>query len=166
MTPADQMYGMGVAWYETLFTGLVWIYDAKTDKMDVELATSRNGRHWDRLFRDPLIPTGNQGTWDYGMVNTANTPPIRVGDELWIYYTGIFHTHGGAAARRRCWPGHDSPRWVRLRQRRRKSGVPGYRPVVLNGKSLFVNAQVNPGGYLKAELRDIAGQANRQLCPR
>lgn len=156
--PSDQMYGMGVSWYETLFAGFVWMYNTKTDKMDVELATSRNGRRWDRLFRDPLIPTGAKGTWDYGMVNTANTPPIRVGDELWIYYTGMFHKHGepprgggvGLATIR-------ADGFVSVNAGDEK-GLLVTRPVTLCGKSLFVNAAVGAGGHVKVELRDGPGK--------
>ena len=155
--PNDQMYGMGISWYETLFAGFIWMYNTQTDKMDVQLATSRKGRRWDRPFRQPWIPTGEEGTWDFGMITTANTPPIRVGDELWIYYTGIFHKHGellggggiGLATIR-------TDGFVSVNAGEKK-GLLVTRPVVLDGKSLFVNAEVASGGYVKAELRDHAG---------
>ena len=159
--PQDQMYGMGVSWYESVFAGLLWIYNTKTDKMDVQFATSRNGRHWDRLFRSPLVPTGEKGAWDYGMVNTANTPPVRVGDELWIYYTGIFHTHGqpprgggvGLATIR-------ADGFVSV-DAGEKPGTLVTRPVTLGGTTLLVNAAVAAGGYLKVELRDTAGNRSK-----
>ncbi len=40
----------------------------------------------------PLIERGSEGSWDEHMITTA-APPIRVGDELYIYYSGSASHH-------------------------------------------------------------------------
>ena len=61
--------------------------------MEGQLISSRNGLDWQRLAdRNPVVPSGPD--FDKSVMNVA-TSPIIVGDEIWLYYTGINKTHGG-----------------------------------------------------------------------
>ena len=78
--PKDHIYALVVSHYETVYLGLLRLYDRQTHRLDIQLATSRNGTYWDRPFRKPLIPTTNRvGAWDYGNNAPSTCPPIRVG---------------------------------------------------------------------------------------
>lgn len=60
----------------------------------MELTCSRDLLHWERVGeRELLIPVGEAGTWEAGMIFTVNRPLI-VGDEIWIYYAGRHRSHG------------------------------------------------------------------------
>lgn len=117
--PGDQLYAMKIFRYESLYLGLAKIYHVmRDDTCDIHLAVSHNGRHWERPFRlprppkfaaleqtrdlppddphaQPFLPTGPAGSWEYGNHDTASTPPLRVGDELWFYYSGRPRSHNG-----------------------------------------------------------------------
>lgn len=96
----DQMYAMIVFRYESVYLGLLRMFHEERDLVDVQLATSRNVKHWDRFSRTPFIPCSpEKGTWDYGNNSPGTDPPIRVGDELWFYYCGRSTTHGEAPNR-------------------------------------------------------------------
>ena len=94
-----------------------------TDRKNIQLVYSRNGTTWLRVGRHgaisttelknpdrdwkqtaldaTFIPYGEMNKdWDWGTVSTVYTPaPIIVGDEVWMYYTGIdaknWWTHTG-----------------------------------------------------------------------
>ncbi|MBC8356371.1 MAG: exo-alpha-sialidase [Planctomycetes bacterium] len=90
----DQMYSMSMFHYETVYLGLLRMYHTDSDVVDIQLATSRNSKRWERPTRNPFIPTGSaKGTWDFGNNSVPATPPIRVGDELWFYYAGRSTLH-------------------------------------------------------------------------
>ena len=44
--------------------------------------------------RTPLIPRGERGTFDCGMIMGTAIEPIITNDEIHWYYTGTVHTHG------------------------------------------------------------------------
>lgn len=61
--------------------------------MDLQLAYSRDGRHWVRpADRSPVVPAGEPGSCDGGFIYPANNPIVRDG-ETWIYYSGRFGRH-------------------------------------------------------------------------
>ncbi|MBN1347661.1 MAG: hypothetical protein JXQ73_33550 [Phycisphaerae bacterium] len=87
--PDDQMYALTFFRYESVYLGLLRMFHTDTGVVDIQLTTSRNAKHWDREHREPFIPTTPQpGAWDYGNNSPATNGPIRVGDELWFYYSG------------------------------------------------------------------------------
>ncbi|MFO1437675.1 MAG: hypothetical protein U1F81_05085 [Verrucomicrobiaceae bacterium] len=68
-----------------------------TGIIDVQLVTSRDGRHWDRCSdRSPVIPLGPHA-YDAGSIFGLCNAPVFVGDELWMYYTAATTPHGGLA---------------------------------------------------------------------
>ncbi len=63
--------------------------------LDVRLAASRDGIHFERLGgRKPFIGLGLEGTF-CSKRTWALPNPIRMGDELWIYYYGTNKDHDG-----------------------------------------------------------------------
>ncbi len=64
--------------------------------IDVQLVHSRDGRTWSRCEdRTPVIPNGPHA-YDAGCILGVANQPVMVGDEVWVYYTAITTTHGGA----------------------------------------------------------------------
>jgi len=60
---------------------------------DVRLAVSRDGKQFQRAGnRKPFMPTGPDGRFDSRFV-WAMPQPIRMGNELWIYYVGMNRDH-------------------------------------------------------------------------
>lgn len=63
--------------------------------LDVQLITSADGRKWQRTEkRDPIIPRGTRGSFDAGSIFSVCSTMVHVGDETWVYYTGISTSHG------------------------------------------------------------------------
>jgi hypothetical protein len=93
--------GLGVLPYEGVYIGFVTKFDCYArhrvqggdiGPFQVELAFSRDLRHWKREDRTLVIPNGPPGSFDAGSISTASQPVI-VGDEVWLYYGGRpFHT--------------------------------------------------------------------------
>jgi hypothetical protein len=128
--PGDEMYAIDVFPYESLLFGQLRMYHTATDKVDIQLMTSRNGKQWNRDIRTPFIPCAEEkGSWDFANNAAAESPPIRRGDELLLYYSGRSTLHDevpntgaigvgtlrvgwlllhGRRLRRRC-AGHEAP---------------------------------------------------------
>ena len=164
--PKDQIYGMIVFRYESLYMGLLRMYHVGTSyKVDIQIASSRNGKHWDRMFRKPIIPTGETlGGWDWGNNSPSTAPPFRVGDELWIYYSGRKNTHSDAGQNpklgEREWQTAIGLATIRLDgfvsvDGGASEGSLTTKPLQLKGQSLYVNADA-AGGQLTAEVIDAA----------
>ena len=67
--------------------------------LDLRLLHSVDGLHYTRPGpnpneRVPLIGTGGSGEWDRYIVMLTGAPPIRVGDQLYMYYRGMSKVHG------------------------------------------------------------------------
>jgi hypothetical protein len=96
--PDIQLYNNSGFIYESLYLGFVDVYHVdSTGTIDVQLAYSRNGINWQRTFdRTPVLPTGRENSdWDYGCHAMAGSPPIRMGDRLYFYYSSSSCRHGG-----------------------------------------------------------------------
>ena len=88
------MYALAMFHYETVYVGLLRMFHTRRDIVDIQLATSRNAKRWSRPTRAAFIPTGqDKGDWDFGNNSVPSTPPIRMGDELWFYYSGRSTMH-------------------------------------------------------------------------
>lgn len=100
ITPLD-FYGPGVFPYEGVYLALIPVFyhwagegiSTVPSTFDVQFAVSRDGRHFTRPGpRQPFLRTGPAGGFDSKMIYPA-LRPVRMGDELWIYYTGSNHDH-------------------------------------------------------------------------
>jgi hypothetical protein len=152
----DQMYAMSMFHYETVYLGLLRMYHTTSDVVDVQLAVSRNAKRWARPTREPFLPTGPKGAWDFGNNSVTSTPPLRVGDELWFYYGGRSTLHnevpndgaiGLAMLRVDGFASIDSP----------GRGTLTTRPLLLDGSQLYLNADAE-GGSIRVEVLDADGQ--------
>jgi hypothetical protein len=80
-----------VFYHSGCYFALLQILDraARGGVMDIELATSRDGIHWQRPFRSPfLLPKSSAaGEFDSGSVFT-NSTPVVLDDEIRFYYGG------------------------------------------------------------------------------
>jgi hypothetical protein len=59
--------------------------------IDMSLSHSRDGRYWQRR-KETVLPVGEIGEWDRFNQCTSNHP-LRVGDEIWVYYSGRLYRH-------------------------------------------------------------------------
>lgn len=105
-----QFYEMIWMPYEDVYIGFLTVYHLLPerdklaplhlweDRTDVQLTFSRDNRNWIRAGdRKTFLPNSTMpGDYDYGTIYVMNRP-IIVGDEIWIYYTGISGLHWGAS---------------------------------------------------------------------
>lgn len=101
--PVD-IYGPGITLYDEADSTYLSLYsafhhwgasDSGPDTGDISLALSRDGRHFHRPgSRQPFMRPGFAGSFDSKWI-WAMPKPIRMGDELWVYYVGTNKKHSG-----------------------------------------------------------------------
>ena len=177
LTPAAPLdfYGPGVFRYaeaDQIYVALSplyhhWRAEGKRtwpDTCDVHLSLSRDGRHFHRPEpRRPFLGVGAPGTFDSKWV-WALPCPVRMGDELWIYYLGTNQDHSGrldAAARVH----RSSISRAILRLDGFVSADAAYEggtiltpPMVFEGSRLELNLDTGAGGMVRVELLDAGGK--------
>lgn len=186
--PADyntDVYNLPVFPYEGVYIGTPMMFNqsgpnpapiGNTDGFHhVELVVSRDLIRWERVAGRALFmenaPVGT-GAYDTGQYIPA-TRPVRRGDELWFYHSGIkFRFHPDNVKVR--------PDGTKTYMSVRDSGaiyvsrlrLDGFvsldadelagvlltRPMLVKGKRLHVNAAIRPGGRLRAEVLDATGR--------
>jgi len=160
----SQVYGHLSFCYESLWIGFLrMMHTERTGQKQttVELTASRDGRHWTRVGRrEEVIPLGKPGEWDADYHDPA-WDPLLIGEELWIYYRSHCRTPPPG--------GPEFKHAVGLATLRRDGFVslnggdqPGQvltRPLTVPGAALFVNAEVNPGGWIKVAVLSEDRQA-------
>lgn len=169
---AAQIYSLGGAAYESLMLGMLFVHvgphntvcvKKKTPKLiDLKLAFSRDGFHWDRPSHDPFIPAGRtEGMWDKGYIHSAAGMMYVIGDKLYFPYSGCSGTAPDGQK------GMYAGQSIGIATLRRDGfasmeadaaeGTLTTRPVRFSGKHLFVNADC-PAGELRVEVLDEAGK--------
>ena len=162
-----QFYGMGISLYEGIYVGLPWIFrEGTTNRIDVQLATSRDGIEWKRAGnRQTFIPNGKKGGWDGGCIFTASQPIQLVGDTIFIFYSALTLDHEEPRPSRKTRPeyGESSIGVATLRRdgfvsldAGENQGMLRTKPFQLTGDHLFVNADAR-GGELHVELLNSNG---------
>jgi hypothetical protein len=139
--------------------------DPKNPLLTVRLLTSRDGDNWQRPdTSQPLIDVGPIGEWDRFLIMLTGAPPIRVGNQLYIYYRGM-------ARRHKPYEGKDEPfneggglGLTTLRVDGFASLDASYdggrittRPFRTHGRQLSVNAKAD-AGRLRVEVLDESGR--------
>jgi len=149
LDPVDtEFYGMFGFDAGDLYLGYLEIFHTRSDTFTWQLVSSRDGKHWRRAAqRRSFFAHGEPETWDGAVVFIPNSPPVEVGDELWIYYSGTARTHGSREV--------TIPRHIGLARLRRdgfvsleagaKEGVLTTVPLTLKGETLWVNAEASSG---------------------
>lgn len=89
-----QFYGGYGFWYRSLYFAYIEVYHMQWQRLDVQLACSRDGRNWERLCdREVFIGNGRHGEFDaYWVVPTFN-PPVLKNGKLLIHYNGRAEPH-------------------------------------------------------------------------
>ena len=171
-----EFYGVGVYPAESCTLGFVWMFTVNNNARygnqegpgELQLAVTRDIEHWERPFRVPCVPRGKLGEWDCGFFCTQSRA-LRVGDEVWLYYTGSNYTHGTPCLYRAEGTGRgteytgaiglaiwDLDRFVSV-DAPADGGSLTTVPIVFQGDRLEVNARTKPGGTLTVALCDAAG---------
>jgi hypothetical protein len=65
-----------------------------SDRVEVQLAISRDGIAWERPWRRPIISPGSPGLDGSGQIWPLSTPIIRE-NEIWVYYLSSPESHLG-----------------------------------------------------------------------
>ena len=168
--PLTQVYGMPIFPYEGWYIGLMWLYHCPATerrdfphiylggRSDVQVAYSRNGWHWQRGPREPLLPNGANGEPDAGCLQASSM--VRLDDgSLRIYACASRHEHGQI---------HDGDGYIvayALRQDGfvclQSDGGPGWvgtRALYWRGGEARLNVQAQ-GGWARVQVTDPRGNA-------
>ena len=174
----SEFYGLGFYQTESCTLAFPWVLTVNdNDKFgnqdgisEIQLAVSHDLIGWDRPFRLPCIPQGSPGEWDCGFITTANEA-LRVGDEIWLYYSGSNYSHGcpcfyenedsGQGTRYTASIG--LARWKLDRfvsvDGPAEGGTLDSIALEFSGSRLEINAAVKPGGSLTVQVLDAGGRA-------
>jgi len=164
-----QIYGLQAFPCGGQWVGLWQNYCSRADvsTIDVGIAHSRDGMRWSRVRTTDFLalPNGSLGDWDRFNQCTA-TAPVRVGDELWVYYSGRLYRHGGYDP---TGPRDSGPYFVgiglaTLRLDGWCSMASGFNagevitiPLILPEGKLYINAQAR-WGEIQVEVLDESGE--------
>jgi hypothetical protein len=174
LTPSSPLdfYGPGVFPYEGVYLALIPVFHhwrgssngAWPSTGDIQLAVSRDGRHFFRPGdRKPYLTTGRDGAWDSKWIYPV-LRPVRMGDELWIYYFGTNHDHAGRLDAKATREESAISRAV-LRLDGFVSADADYEggalitpPLRFEGSKLELNLDTGAGGWARVELLDASGK--------
>ncbi len=168
-----EFYGMMGFAYGTQYLGMVpvlWVekVQEKTDPhqsridgpMEAQLVHSRDGMHWERS--DPRDSVIARGPYDYdaGCVFLLSSRPVIMGDQVWLYYTGLTTKHGGTTPPKK---GAIAVAMWRLDgfaslDAGEQPGVLVTKPIAGRGGVLEVNADAGRGS-VTVEMIDASGNA-------
>ncbi len=152
-----RFYGMPVFYDDGVYFGLLQIYYDKSAKIEIQLAYSRNSFDWKRLpTREVFIGNGPKGSFDEGMIFTA--PPVKVGNELWFYYSGATSSHNETGGIRAVGLAKiKADRYIAQENVDGKEGKVLTRPFVLKGNKININA-LTKNGSVQTELLTFEGE--------
>ena len=177
-----QLYDLNANAYESLMIGAFAIFYgpqnpicAKTGSpkiIDIQIAFSRDGFHWDRNNRTPFIKSSREdGTWNYGYLHASGGICLIVRDELWFYFSA-FSGKGSTLSKgetgnfrqdNSMYSGGSTGLAILRRdgfasmEAGAKEEVLVTKPVLFEGNDMYVNVD-NPEGELKIEILDINGK--------
>ncbi len=84
--PDTEFYHFPTTIYEGWYFGFLWIFSTTNTQHEPHFVFSRDGRRYDRTYREPVIRLGDNGDFD-GVSIYAQEPLIHHGRIL-CYYTG------------------------------------------------------------------------------
>ena len=172
-----EIYNMAVFPYEGLYIGLPNYFESSgriplprgnQDGINSpKLASSRDLRAWNRVGdRAHFIPVSEMGPGigDTGQI-FPTSHPIRMGDELWFYYSGIDVRYRPNSLQRAS-DGYQYHGGIYLAKLRvdgfvsmhadAEGGFLDTRPVVIAGQHLYINAEA--AGEIRAEITTADGR--------
>jgi len=149
-----ELYGMVPFRYGPGFLGILEVYHRDLERLDVQLAYSPDGLHWQRVRRrEVALPCGGEGAWDSHWVAPMLNPPLVVDKRLLFFYSGASTKHGSKERHRRA-IGVASLRldgWVSLEAGRMEGEVVTTVLPLNHPMQLEVNVSC-PTGYFCAEV--------------
>lgn len=159
--PDAEFYGHYVFPYGSQYAGWLELYQPQAGTIDFQMISSRDGQTWDRVAdRGVLVPRGEKGAFDSMMILIPGSPPIALGNDLWIYYEGSPLDHNAKA------PARGSIGLAKTHADRfvavQAGATPGKlvtRPLVLKGGRLFANVSVAKDGSIRVEATKPDGTA-------
>ena len=139
-------------------------YQHTSDTLDIHLATSRDGTHFNR-WTEPFVRLGASGQFDSkGMYMGAGL--IAAGDEIYLYYNGTGGRHDIDVDVEPLAEQKSAIGRLRLRRDGFASQDAGPDeswlttvPFVLEGERLQLNMDASSRGWLKVEMLDATGHA-------
>ncbi|MBI4623443.1 MAG: hypothetical protein HY736_09540 [Verrucomicrobia bacterium] len=169
--PAAMFYSLVVVPYQGMYVGFLQNFYLYTDnpsyagpvrngpkshQLDIELAWSRDGLRWDRHPRHPVfLETGAPGSYDWGMISVHQGLFEKDG-RISLLYSGTEALHVNAQVK----AGRGSSLCLAtLRQDgfvsldAPKEGYVLTKPLLIPGGKLHINAQTEPGGFIRVALR-------------
>lgn len=172
----DQFYSLAFFRLGRYHCGLLPVFHAVENTKDSELVFSHDGIAWQHYTRAPwVIGRGAPGTWDQYQIDTV-APPLRVGDQHFIYYGGADYHHDWALvgkAQGLATPEADyalsqlndglglavlrAGGFVSLDAGLRE-GIVCTRSFFSTGERLFINARCGENGYIETEVLDAFEQ--------
>ncbi len=165
----DQIYSMPISRYGDLFIGLPSIFHKgqgaapNWDTVDTELALSTDSVNWQRVCPgQPLIPRGAgaypAGAYDCGCIYAA--APLVHDGAIWIFYGGSNGLHNNWREGSLNLATLPLDRFAGYAPRRAQAKATiETRSRALLGNSLSLNAEISPGGFIRAALLDAGGGA-------
>lgn len=154
-----QTYAMPVFYYVDVYIGLLAIYNSDSDRTHTELTWSPDTITWHRIDPGtPLIANSiEKGHYDWGTVYAA-AYPVFLKDEIRLYYGGCDDKHFGwrngyfclASLRPDGFAGYEPI----------SSDIPAViaiKPLLSEGRSIVLTADVRKGGSLNATIFDSNG---------
>ena len=162
--PGTDFYNNGVIkypWAHHAYFMRPSAFHHATDTLEIHLATSRDGVAWRRPGKDrPWIGLGPAGSFDSHQLYIASGI-VRMGDELWLYYTGFQAGHGKVLVKQSHRVGKVGRAVLRLdgfvsAHGESQPGTLTTRPLRVSGRCLILNYDAGTTGEVRAELRDEA----------
>ncbi len=156
----SEIYNLDAVGYESVMLGLFSMLRGRLDGRpkikEIVAGFSRDGFHWHRPLREPIIGVDpdDDKAWNAGNMQSAGGCVLLVGDELYFYVSGRSGlpgeqvcTTGLAVLRRDGFASMDAEA---------AEGELTTRPVTFGGRYLFVNVDAD-AGELRAEVLDESG---------
>ena len=183
-----EFYGVGVYPAESCTIAFLWVFTINNDNnntvnrknqegpIELQLAASRDLLSWERHFRIPCVPRSEPGEWDCG-IHYSPARALRVGDEIWLYYSGSTHGHGAPCRYRAEGTGRGTEHTGSIGLAKWKldrfvsadgsadGGMLTTVPIVFSGERLEINALTKRGGAIIIELLDAAGSPMDSFPP-
>jgi hypothetical protein len=151
-----QWYGITVFPHAGLYLALGWMYDVPSGEIWIELLHSYDGIDWRReTNRKPFLPC------PAGDIRLSmSSPPVEVGDELWIYSSTRGKNHHGRTA-----PDGEQgievhaikrDRWVAYAAGEREGEL--LTQPLPRANRVALNARTSVGGSIRTAVLDAAGR--------
>ena len=172
-----EIYGISTHQTESHVLAFPWIFSVSGHPpgstkdegvCELQLASSRDLRTWDRPYRTALVPRGPIGAWDCAFV-TGSAQAFRYGDEVRLYYSAQNYPHAHPASKTDPGPGSKLTRAIGLatwpvdRFVSADAAPEGGRiittPVRFAGNWLELNLCCKSQGYARVQVLDASGKA-------